>query len=144
MTLANKIVVLRGGVVEQVGGPMELYETPRNMFVAQFIGSPKMNFFEPAELLPEQAGAFAEGDAVGVRPEHLKLADGADGIVKGRLELVEQLGEYALAHMTMEHGTEFIAKLERPPEAPAGSELQFSAELERVHVFDRETGARKA
>ena len=144
MTLANKIVVLRDGVVEQVGGPMELYETPRNMFVAQFIGSPKMNFFKPTELLPEKAGSFAEGDAVGVRPEHLKLADGADGIVKGRLELVEQLGEYALAHMTMEHGTEFIAKLERPPEAPAGSELQFSAEPERIHVFDRETGARKA
>ena len=53
MTLANKIVVLRDGVIEQVGSPMELYETPRNMFVAQFIGSPKMNFFRAGDLLSD-------------------------------------------------------------------------------------------
>ena len=145
MTLANKIVVLRDGVVEQVGGPMELYETPRNMFVAQFIGSPKMNFFSTSDLLQSGSGMpYSEGDAVGVRPEHLKLEQGEHGFVTGQLELVEQLGEYALVHLKKENGTEFIAKLERPPDERVGSKLKFGAELDRIHVFDRETGARKA
>ena len=72
MTLANKIVVLRDGVIEQVGSPMELYETPRNMFVAQFIGSPKMNFFRAGDLLSDCGVHCGDEEIIGVRPEHLK------------------------------------------------------------------------
>ena len=75
MTLADKIVVLRDGNIEQVGSPIELYEKPQNMFVAQFIGSPKMNFFR-SEDLSETGNALLKGEAdiLGIRPEHLRLA----------------------------------------------------------------------
>ena len=69
MTLADKIVVLRDGRVEQIGSPMELYNNPANQFVAGFLGSPSMNFF-PADRI-----GGAEGTTAGVRPEHLTIAD---------------------------------------------------------------------
>jgi len=105
MTLADKIVVLRDGVIEQVGSPMELYETPQNMFVAGFIGSPKMNFFPTADLSNGKPG-----QTIGIRPEHLELCAPDDALVTGRLELVEKLGEYALVYLTTVGGTEFTAK----------------------------------
>ena len=67
MTLADKIVVLNAGRVEQVGTPLELYHNPRNLFVAGFIGSPKMNFF------PAEAAGYQGAATIGVRPEHLKI-----------------------------------------------------------------------
>ena len=79
MTLADKIVVLRDGRVEQVGSPMELYNNPANQFVAGFLGSPSMNF------LPQK-----DGGAIGIRPEHLQIA--SDGKIKGRVSHVERLG----------------------------------------------------
>ena len=84
MTLADKIVVLRDGQVEQVGSPMELYNNPANQFVAGFLGSPAMNFLEHAPVdLPD-------GATLGVRPEHLRLRDG--GRIKGKVTHVEWLG----------------------------------------------------
>ena len=144
MTLANKIVVLRDGVIEQVGSPMELYETPRNVFVAQFIGSPKMNFFRAGDLLPDSDTSCGDNETIGVRPEHLKLSASSEGLVAGRLDLVEQLGEYALAYITKDNGTEFVAKLERPPEERPGTELQFAASSEHIHTFDSASGKRLA
>ena len=144
MTLANKIVVLRDGVIEQVGSPMELYETPRNVFVAQFIGSPKMNFFRAGDLLTDSGISCDDKETIGVRPEHLKLSSNSEGLVAGRLDLVEQLGEYALAYITKDNGTEFVAKLERPPKERPGTELQFSASSEHIHAFDSASGQRLA
>ena len=144
MTLANKIVVLRDGVIEQVGSPMELYETPRNMFVAQFIGSPKMNFFRADDLLSDSSIHCEDKEIIGVRPEHLKLSSNSEGLVAGRLDLVEQLGEYALAYITKDNGTEFVAKLERPPEERPGTELRFTASPEHIHAFNSENGQRLA
>ena len=144
MTLANKIVVLRDGVIEQVGSPMELYETPRNMFVAQFIGSPKMNFFRAGDLLSDCGVHCGDEEIIGVRPEHLKPGSNSEGLVAGRLDLVEQLGEYALAYMTKDNGTEFVAKLERPPEERPGAELRFTASPEHIHAFDSASGQRLA
>ena len=144
MTLANKIVVLRDGVIEQVGSPMELYETPRNVFVAQFIGSPKMNFFRAGDLLPDSDTSCGDNETIGVRPEHLKLSSNSEGLVAGRLDLVEQLGEYALAYITKDNGTEFVAKLERPPEERPGAELRFAASFEHIHAFDSASGKRLA
>lgn len=84
MTLADKIVVLRDGHVEQVGSPMELYNNPINQFVAGFLGAPSMNFM-PAESLGGPSGLTA-----GVRPEHLRLADG--GRIQAVVNHVENLG----------------------------------------------------
>ena len=85
MTMADKIVVLRDGVVEQVGTPMELYYKPHNLFVAGFIGSPKMNIIQGSEA--EKYGA----NTIGVRPEHIAIA-GDEGVWEGTVGVVEKLG----------------------------------------------------
>ena len=101
MTLADKIVVLRDGVIEQVGSPIGLYEKPQNAFVAQFIGSPKMNFFVPSDLSNKAAkilgATLTEDKQIGMRPEHMQVCKAADAVVTGTLELVENLGSGACA-----------------------------------------------
>jgi len=147
MTLADKIVVLRDGLIEQVGSPLELYDTPANEFVAQFIGSPKMNFFEQADLTASAASQLnrdISGIQVGMRPEHLIVTDAANAVVEGKLELVENLGEYALVHLMTESNVEFIAKTERPPAVPKGSTISFAVKPEMAHFFDSNTGERLA
>ena len=147
MTLADKIVVLRDGRIEQVGSPIELYERPANAFVAQFIGSPKMNFFTKSDLSANAAKVLgAEVDAseqVGLRPEHMQVTDTASAVIEGRLELVENLGEYALVHLVSANGVEFIAKTEKPPAAAKGETIGFTIKPELVHRFDTESGLRK-
>ncbi len=147
MTLADKIVVLRDGRIEQVGSPITLYEQPANAFVAQFIGSPKMNFFSGADL-SQTAGAALGRDVgpseqVGMRPEHMVQTDAANAVVEGRLELVENLGEYALVHLVSAAGVEFIAKTEKPPAGEKGSSIFFTIKPELAHYFDSESGLRK-
>jgi len=97
MTLADKIVVLRAGIVEQVGSPMELYNNPANTFVAGFIGSPQMNFLKSAAL-------GERGETTGIRPEHLALSrDG--GTIPGTVSHVEKLGGETLVYVrTDPHG----------------------------------------
>jgi multiple sugar transport system ATP-binding protein/alpha-glucoside transport system ATP-binding protein len=147
MTLADKIVVLRDGRIEQVGSPIELYERPQNAFVAQFIGSPKMNFFTGTDLNPNASQLLGRDIAaniqVGMRPENLTIAaNPADAIVEGTLELVENLGEYALVHLRTTSGVEFIAKTEKPPAVPKASSVSFSIRPELAHFFDSESGIR--
>lgn len=146
MTLADKIVVLRDGRIEQVGSPIELYDRPANAFVAQFIGSPKMNFFSAADLASGAANALgkelADTDQVGLRPEHMLHTKAAEAVVEGRLELVENLGEYALVHLVTATGTEFIAKSEKPPVEALGTTIGFSIRPELAHYFDKQTGLR--
>ncbi len=146
MTLADKIVVLRDGRIEQVGSPIELYERPANAFVAQFIGSPKMNFFSAADLSPSAAGLLgrevAASEQVGLRPEHLMVTQAEDCVVQGRLELVENLGEYALVHLVSGQGVEFIAKTEKPPAAAKGDTISFTIKPELAHFFDTDSGLR--
>jgi len=146
MTLADKIVVLRDGRIEQVGSPITLYERPENAFVAQFIGSPKMNFFSIDDL----AGAgysklgrdISATTQIGLRPEHLNVVDPENAVVEGTLELVENLGEYALVHMLTSSKVEFIAKTEKPPGVPKGATISFGIKPELAHFFDSNTGAR--
>ena len=100
MTLADKIVVLRAGRVEQVGRPMDLYNDPDNTFVAGFIGSPQMNFLKSGRL-------GLSSDTLGIRPEHLGLAHGAagEGRIPGRVSHVEKLGGETLVYVHSEdHG----------------------------------------
>jgi ABC-type sugar transport system ATPase subunit len=147
MTLADKIVVLRDGRIEQVGSPIELYERPQNAFVAQFIGSPKMNFFTTQDL-NANAGALlgkelSPSTQVGLRPEHLIEATGDNAVVEGTLELVENLGEYALVHLLTRSNVEFIAKTEKPPAVAKGSTIGFGIKPESAHFFD-DSGLRMA
>ncbi len=145
MTLADKIVVLRAGRIEQVGAPIDLYERPANAFVAQFIGSPKMNFFTLADLAKDAAQHLQRdikaSETIGLRPEHL-VAVPSGALLQGKLELVENLGEYALVHLVTQTGVEFIAKMEKPPTAKLGEMIGFTARPELLHVFDGATGLR--
>ncbi len=146
MTLADKIVVLRDGRIEQVGSPITLYDTPANAFVAQFIGSPKMNFFGADELSASASTVLgrevAATEQVGFRPEHLTVGSESNAVIEGRMELIENLGEYALVHLISPAGTEFIAKTEKPPAGAKGSTIHFSIKPELAHYFDRESGLR--
>ncbi len=96
MTMADKIVVLQAGVIEQVGSPLELYHTPRNLFVAGFIGSPKMNLIAGSEA--EKLGAHT----IGVRPEHIDVSK-TEGQWKGTVGVAEHLGSDTFIHI---HGIE--------------------------------------
>ncbi|WP_138467870.1 ABC transporter ATP-binding protein [Poseidonocella sp. HB161398] len=92
MTMADKIVVLRAGNIEQVGSPLELYRSPRNLFVAGFIGSPKMNFITGPE-------ADAQGaHTIGIRPEHLEVS-ATEGRWQGRVAVSEHLGSDSFFHV---------------------------------------------
>jgi len=156
MTLADKIVVLRAGVVEQVGAPMELYERPGNLFVAGFIGSPSMNMVpcviesggdnpsvRPGSHAPVKLSADIPQSAVGrkgtfgVRPEDLSLArPGETPIFTGRVEIVEHLGELTLVYADCGTGEPIIAKLDGNVPISRGAEIAFTAPLKTLHVFD--------
>ena len=137
MTLADKIVVLRDGNIEQVGSPIELYEKPQNMFVAQFIGSPKMNFFR-SEDLGETGNALLKGEAdiLGIRPEHLRLAGKSKPLLTATPDLIENLGEVALVHCKTAGGVEFIAKTTDLSAFPIGKEIKLTADKSVLSFFN--------
>ena len=132
MTLADKIVVLRAGRVEQIGSPMELYNNPVNQFVAGFLGSPAMNFM-PASLVNE-------GDArtLGVRPEDLFLSD--QGQLKASVQHVEQLGGDTNVIAKVQ-GQQITARLFGQHEIKPGAELSFGIAEGKSFYFDKD-GAR--
>jgi ABC-type sugar transport system ATPase subunit len=154
MTLADRIVVLNGGRVEQVGSPMELYHTPANLFVARFIGSPAMNIipakivgvgqpatiqidggqpFRAAVSIP--ASAAGTSATFGVRPEDLRPTDGP-GLFRGTVTIVEKLGEVTLVYLDTGHGEPVIAKIEGDASVNRGETLSVTAPTDRLHVFD--------
>jgi len=140
MTLADKIVVLRGGNIEQIGSPIELYRNPSNMFVAQFIGSPKMNFFAAEELMDSGRMMLQTGaDVLGIRPEHFTLAASGAGVVQGTPTLIEHLGEYGLVHCETASGTQFIVKTTEPKQITKGTMTHFDVDQSVTHSFDRAT-----
>jgi multiple sugar transport system ATP-binding protein len=130
MTLADRIVVLKDGVVMQVGTPMELYDNPKSLFVAQFIGSPKMNFFQ---------GKHAEklkAHTVGVRPEHLEIVK-TGGAWSGKVVHSEVLGSESYIYVKME-GLEEPAILRQEGKSVhhPGDVLSFSPRGNLFHRFD--------
>jgi len=159
MTLADRIVVMNQGEIAQQGKPLDLYYTPANLFVAGFIGSPGMNFFDAVvrrseagtmtlggEAQPDFAlpGALVPGARlkIGVRPEHLRLGGQGPLQVRGAVELVERLGEVSYAYARV-GGSQIIAEV-RGREAPqAGVEAVFGAAAQDLHLFD-EAGRRVA
>jgi multiple sugar transport system ATP-binding protein len=149
MTLADKIVVLRAGRVEQIGAPLDLYNHPANRFVAGFIGSPKMNFLAAsatsggeirlaghAVTLPGRRPPEANADvSFGVRPEHIAVGEGGVPLGQARVRHVEQLGNAAFVYGTLEDGQEIIVQLEGQRRVVTGDTLPLHCDPARCHLF---------
>jgi len=158
MTLADRIVVLNGGRIEQVGAPMDLYEHPRNLFVAEFIGSPKMNLIaaevieasakgatvktaggEMLKVATDASGAKA-GDRVtlGVRPEHLTTT-GDGGTLKTTADFVETLGNTTYAYVRHPGAAETLTvQLPGDVRPRAGEAMTLHVAADKAHLFDAE------
>ena len=156
MTLADRIVVLSAGRIEQVGAPLELYEHPANLFVARFIGSPAMNIM-PAKIVatgPETEITLKDGSRVkvplaleasengkdasfGVRPEDLAIATGADFLFEGQVSIVEALGEVTLLYVNGPVEDEpIVVKLPGIVDVKKGEKYRFIADRTKLHLFD--------
>ncbi len=134
MTMADKIVVLHAGKVEQVGSPMELYRSPANLFVAGFIGSPKMNFIEGPEAHDRKA------KTIGVRPEHLLLS--ADkGTWRGTIGVSEHLGSDTFFHVTVEGVGNLTVRAPGEVDYSYGDTVYITPEDGKVYCFDENGGA---
>ncbi|MBK8770382.1 MAG: sn-glycerol-3-phosphate ABC transporter ATP-binding protein UgpC [Rhizobiales bacterium] len=130
MTLADRIVVLQAGRVEQVGTPMELYERPGNTFVAGFIGSPKMN------LITGAPAAKAKCTTLGVRPEHVDISTRASaGSMAGVVEYTEVLGSDSFVYVATEHGL-ITARENGRTAVKTGDKVHLTAMNGQVHRFD--------
>jgi multiple sugar transport system ATP-binding protein len=130
MTLADRIVVLQAGRVEQVGTPMELYEKPGNTFVAGFIGSPKMNLIKGAPADRSKC------KTMGVRPEHLNISTKASaGSIPGTVEYTEVLGSDSFIYVATDHGI-ITARENGRTAVKTGNKVHLSAMEGQVHRFD--------
>ena len=148
MTLADRIVVLRDGKIEQVGTPLALYNRPANMFVAGFIGSPRMNFF-PADVLRQSASSLllpAHSHTVGLRPEHVLLDEA--GPLEYRVQQVEQMGSTSLMRGSLSASTNahdtpagFEVVSNGQTSVRPGQTVRLSMPPAALHFFD-EQGAR--
>ncbi|SMY10192.1 ABC transporter ATP-binding protein [Flavimaricola marinus] len=160
MTLADKIVVLDAGIVQQVGEPIDLYQRPANLFVAGFIGSPKMNFF-PVTVVARSAGhvdvegvtiervsvptdpsGIEIGDqmTLGIRPQDLDYSP--QGPVKGTIEMTERLGSETILNCKTEDGTSLLAVLGRDEKFEHGAQARFEFEPAQAILFNHEGTAR--
>lgn len=153
--MADKIVVLHAGRVEQVGSPLELYHHPANLFVAGFIGSPRMNLMEakvvesgatgmsvalpsgPRILVPVECGNTANGDAVtlGIRPEGLRIDP--SGPIAGTVSLVERLGGLTHLHVTIEGSEPMTVQIEGSNATRAHDKIRLAVDPAACHVFNR-------
>ncbi|MDP3314784.1 MAG: ABC transporter ATP-binding protein [Devosia sp.] len=129
MTMADRIVVLNAGRVEQFGTPLELYKAPANKFVAGFIGSPKMNFFEGAAAGKYQAAS------VGVRPEHMRISRDA-GDWQGRVGVAEHLGSDTFLHVHVEGAGLQTVRTEGENNFNPGDEVWLTPDPVRIYRFD--------
>ena len=163
MTLADKIVVLKDGQVMQIGAPMDLYHHPANLFVAGFIGSPKMNFLDvevtavangktkvsssdAGEIDVESATTLSTGERalLGIRPQSLSLAAGQEtpengrGQLSGKVELVERLGTETIVNMTLPSGQTLIGALDGDQRVKVGTSVKLAYDIADAHLFARE------
>ena len=130
MTMADKIVVLQNGVIEQVGSPLELYRSPRNLFVAGFIGSPRMNLIKGSEAARHKA------DTIGIRPEHISISD-KSGAWKGVVGLSEHLGSDTFFHISCPDFAEpLTVRASGELDLSYGSTVYLTPDLAHLHRFD--------
>ena len=155
MTMANRIVVLRDGRIEQVGTPLDLYNRPANRFVAGFIGSPRMNFLSatvaeargnaitvtlqglPAISAPVSGVNIGENVTLGIRPENLLPAEEGWPL---EVDLVEQLGGISYIHGRLPSGDRLVVSASGQTRLRSGETIRISAQVEALHVFSSVTG----
>ena len=167
MTLGDRIVIMKDGVIQQIGTPQEVFDHPANLFVAGFIGVPQMNFYD-AQLVRDSDGKYAvelekahvvlsdEKQAnlkknnvqpgpitLGVRPEHLLLTGEAGNMISGTVEVSEMMGSSVHLHVSACGSDTIIivptTELKNPAAFSIGSQLSFTFSGATAHVFDRET-----
>ncbi|MEE9454872.1 MAG: sn-glycerol-3-phosphate ABC transporter ATP-binding protein UgpC [Paracoccaceae bacterium] len=156
MTLADRIVVLANAGISQVGSPLELYNRPKNEFVAQFIGSPAMNLFAGKisgtggqtsitlnsnrttnVAIKSETKDQGQPAKLGVRPEDFKLAEGGDHLFEGEIRFIEALGEVTLLHLAAPHtDTPVIAKLPGDHVFKNGQSIRLKTDPAKMHLFD--------
>ncbi|MCK4595353.1 sn-glycerol-3-phosphate ABC transporter ATP-binding protein UgpC [candidate division WOR-3 bacterium] len=148
MTMGDKIVILNEGLIQQIGDSKALYDNPINHFVAGFIGTPPMNFFQGIV----DKGIFISSDGnikmplkrvdgkvtIGVRPEDIGID--TKGKIRARVELVEALGNEALLHLSIGEVRSIMRTYESPPKSDDTIDISFRSE--KLHIFDTETGKR--
>lgn len=158
MTMADKIVVLRDGRVEQVGAPLELYHNPVNQFVAGFIGSPRMNFLNAKVLQMDGTKAQLQlsggeqfsmtldrpvkvGDVLlmGIRPEHLLIGEVGDVNIALNVDVVEALGGTTFAYTQYAGEDQVVVVADGSHIIPRGKTIEVSFKLDHVHLFDTST-----
>ncbi|NLT30757.1 MAG: TOBE domain-containing protein, partial [Propionibacterium sp.] len=163
MTMGDRVAVMKDGILQQCDSPLTLYDSPKNVFVAGFIGSPSMNLLSgrvtadgvsvggsvlpvPREVLTRASGE--ETLTVGIRPEAFELAEGNDGIAVD-VAVVEELGADSYLYSTLAEqqatsmdADQIVARIttRRPPER--GSQVRLTAPPEAMHVFSDKTGER--
>ena len=157
MTLADRIVVLRKGRVEQVGTPLELYNRPANRFVAGFIGAPSMNFLpgsitgvsdegttvrilgEETLTVPRKATTAQAGEeiTIGVRPQHIRLAAAGEEGITVRIDIVEALGAETVVHARASTGELLLAVLAGQHELSRGAEIRLTFSAGDLHLIDQ-------
>ncbi|SFV38039.1 multiple sugar transport system ATP-binding protein [Devosia crocina] len=148
MTMADKIVVLRAGVIEQAGAPLELYNTPRNLFVAGFIGSPKMNFLTAngeGDIVKTASASLPLGRSasgattLGIRPEHITVTEGSGAkFADAKVDLVENLGGQTVLYATTTDGQALTVVLEGQRHVELGSSVALYADPQNAHIFNAE------
>ena len=157
MTMADRIVVMNGGKVEQVGSPLDIYDTPMSKFVAGFFGMPTMNFLEGVltssnggpifksgslEIsLPEESTQNIKDNKVvlGIRSEHVSVSDGA---LRGQARIIEPLGDASLVYFEFGEEEELVAKVSPELRISPGDQLMFSLQASHCHLFDQSDGHR--
>lgn len=171
MTMGDRIVVMRDGLIQQVGKPLEIYDEPNNVFVAGFIGSPAMNFFDDCVLLKEDGEYWLQSEIfkvklpkervakfenieeyvgqeviLGVRPEDIKdvqISPNAspDARFNAEVEVVEPMGSEVHLYLAKEDKL-FVARVDAYTEALEGDEMEFAFDMRKIHLFDRESEER--
>jgi ABC-type sugar transport system ATPase subunit len=159
MTLGDRIAVLRDGTAEQIGPPLEVYQQPANLFVASFVGSPKMNVL-PVTVSQRDAHVVLEGQGfafeapgrprerdalsmLGIRPRDIAIVPDGQGDALAQVTLVEPLGHEAIVHARLHPGgpeLTIVAAADEVPSLAATVRVRFRRD--RVHLFSRETGRR--
>jgi len=165
MTLADRIVIMKNGHIMQVGAPMELYNQPKNLFVAGFIGSPSMNFIDgrlelangrlyvagtgfrlsiPSRMAQKYHHAVGRDVVFGIRPEHVLEESKADGLppgdrFEGRVEVIEPLGSEVI--LLVDAGAhQLTAKVDPATRAVVGRPIYLAFHMDKMHLFDKKTG----
>lgn len=141
MTLADKIVLLRGGQIEQIGSPRDMYERPQNLFAAQFIGAPKMNIFElegDFVSLRDRLQLPADAQYCGIRPDSFDIIPEGNGILLVTVQLVEYLGNACLIHAKIEGHDRIIIEQPVDTQLKTGSTISLSVNSAQINVFAKD------